>query len=202
MNSDRLDHRARTAADVDRLGRLRDRRACWADRPGRSSTAAARKTVSAKQPQGEQIELEIAFFEHRRVYTYGNDLLRSSAAEGLPWARPCPGESYLIAIGIDHPRASRPVFSPAPFRFALWVRVATVAGLTIGRTRRCIKPPGRTGDCPNFRVNENGTVPFDAGTALISTKTGHPPTGWHGKNRRHEVRLQPKRDHRSRLYER
>ena len=31
------------------------------------------------------------------------------------------------------------------------------------------------GDCPDFRVNENGTVPFEAGTVLVDTKISTGP---------------------------
>ena len=32
-----------------------------------------------------------------------------------------------------------------------------------------------SGDCPNFRVSENGTVPFEASTVHLSTKFGTDP---------------------------
>jgi len=41
--------------------------------------------------------------------------------------------------------------------------------------RRMLHDQPLAGDCPNFRVSENGTVPFDAGTAPLSTKTGEGP---------------------------
>ena len=40
------------------------------------------------------------------------------------------------------------------------------------------------GDCPNFRVSENGTVPFDAGNAPLTRKSVQGPglaLGGHGR---------------------
>ena len=61
--------RPRVAAHVHRLGVRRERRVCWADRPDRNSTAPPREKPPRQQSQCQQVEFQIAMFEHKCGYS-------------------------------------------------------------------------------------------------------------------------------------
>jgi len=77
-------------------------------------------------------------------------------AEKLP-ARDCRRSKAAMLSAVTQRRGfdPSPTQAPAQDECPLW--------------NRCMRE-STLGDCPNFRVSENGTVPFSAGPAPVSTK--------------------------------
>ena len=148
------DQRPRTAADVERLGLLG-----IDERAGRIARMVAQQRAGQEdgqrqEPQGEQVEFQVAVFEHRRVVNGGNDPSRTTPAAGRTGRVHARGQSFAC-LSQNRPFSPRPASvgrTADSFARPGMACRTVVPGITLAmrmpgrRPSRDARPPARPGE--------------------------------------------------------